>query len=304
MSVFSKRKTPIQNIAYIAIMGAINVLFVLLSNVFPLLLFLLVFILPLTSTIVTIFCNKKYYPIYFIVTLALCILVSYGFSIFDTLVYVIPSLITGFLFGFCFEKSTPMILILLGNTILEFLLSLLTFYILGSFITNMNMMNTLISAFGLTNFAFKKEFALIFLYVIAQIQIVLSYAFIKVELKRFGLEFNLNSPNRYLMYVVSICLFLVAIISYFYFSEFTIVFTLMPLVIYVYETSTLIMKKKTINYVLLGIGHLAFIFIFAFLYSCLAAPNQFILLYVLFGLVTIIDFLDNYCFHRNTNNIK
>ena len=304
MSVFNKRKTPIQNIAYMAIMGAINVLFVLLSNVFPLLLFLLVFILPLTSTIVTICCQKKYYPIYFLVTLALCILVSYGFSIFDTLIYVIPSLITGFLFGFCFEKNTPVILILLGNTILEFLLSLLTFYVLGSFITNMNMMNTLISAFGLTNFAFKKEFALIFLYVIAQIQIVLSYAFIKVELKRFGLEVNLNSPNRYLIYVVSICLFAVGIISYFYFSEFTIVFALMPLVIYVYETITLIMEKKTINYVLLGLAHLAFIFIFAFLYSYLAAPNQFILLYVLFGLVTIIDFLDNYCFHKNTNNIK
>ena len=126
MSLFRKRETAIQNISYMSIMAAINVIFVLLSNVLPILLFILIFLLPLTSAIVTIYCRKRYYPIYLVVTLALCILVSFGFTIFDTLIYVFPSLLTGFVFGVCFEKNVPAIIILVGNTILQFLLSLLT----------------------------------------------------------------------------------------------------------------------------------------------------------------------------------
>ena len=285
-------------------MSAINVIFVLLCNILPFLLFLLVFILPLTSTIVTIYCKKKYYPIYFVVTFALCVLVSYGFSIFDTLVYVFPSLVTGFLFGICFEYRFPTILVLVGNTIIEFFLSLLTFFVLAKIVTNLNMMDTLINAFGLGEFRYKLAFSLIFLYVIAQIQIVLSYIFIKTQLVRLGFEINLDNQFKYLLYITTILMCSMAVITYFYFPEMTLVFCLIPLIIYVYQVISMIVKKETKLYILIGVVHLIFIFLFAFLYAYVDYPNQLILIYILFGLVTIIDFLDNYCFHKNINNIK
>ena len=298
MTLFKKRTTPIQNIAYMAIMSAINVIFVLLSNILPVLLFLLVFLLPLTSTIVTIYCKKKYYPIYFIVTLSLCILVAYGFSIFDTLIYVLPALIIGFLFGIAFEYKLPAILIIVVNTVIEFFLSILTFFVLGKIVTNLNMMDTLINAFGLSEFGYKLAFTLIFLFVIAQIQIVLSYIFIKIELKRLGLEINLNSRYQFLLYILTFIFLGLSILSYFYFPDWTMVFVLMPLVIYIYQLLTLVLKRRMFNYISLGVSHLAFIFIFAFLYTFVTAPNQLILIYVLFGSVTIIDIFDNYCFHK------
>ena len=101
MEIFKKRETVTQNIAYMAIMSAINIIFVLLSNLVPGLLFLLVLILPLTSTVVTLYCKKVYYPVYAITTLGLCLAVAGGFSIFDALIYVFPSLIVGFVFGVC-----------------------------------------------------------------------------------------------------------------------------------------------------------------------------------------------------------
>jgi len=61
MSVFKKRETLIQNITYMAIMAAINVVFVVLTTLVPLLMFLIIFVLPLTSTVVALFCKKKYY---------------------------------------------------------------------------------------------------------------------------------------------------------------------------------------------------------------------------------------------------
>ena len=138
MELFKKRETLIQNIAYMAIMAAVNVVFVLLSNVLPVLLFLLVFVLPLTSTIVTIYCKKRYFPIYFIVTLALCFGVSAGFSIFDTFIYVLPSLITGFIFGLFIEKQIPAIYTLIAATVIQYGLTILTFYVLGLIVDNVN----------------------------------------------------------------------------------------------------------------------------------------------------------------------
>lgn len=304
MTLFSKRETPIQNIAYMALMSAINIVFVLITNALPILLFLLVFILPLTSTIVTIYCQKKYYPIYFVVTLALSILVSYGFSIFDTLVYILPALITGFIFGLSYEYKLPMILTVVVNTVLEFLLSLLTFYVLGNIIANLNMMDTLINFFGLNSFPYKMAFSLIFLYIIAQIQILISYIFIKSELKRLNFNVNLDSYFRWWQYIFTFICLILSVFSYLYFKNWTIVLTLMPLTIYVYELVELLLLKDRATIVMLVISHIAFIFTFGFFYSRVASPNQFILIYSLFALVTIIDFLSNYCFHRNVNNIK
>lgn len=304
MTLFRKRETPIQNIAYMSIMSAINVIFVLLSNVLPILLFLLVFILPLTSTIVTIYCKKRYYPIYFIVTFSLCFLVAYGFSIFDNLIYVLPALITGFIFGICFEYKLPSMLSIVINTLVEFILSILTFYVIGKILTNLNMMDTLITAFGLQHFPYKVAFSLIFLFIIAQIQIVLSYVFIKSELHRLGLDVNLNCQYSFLLNLYTIGCCLLAVLSYFYFKNWTLVLVLMPLVIYIYQLINLVLNRDFIVLAILGVIHLAFIFIFAFLYEKVDTPNQAILIYTLFGPVTIIDFLNNYCFHKKLNNIK
>lgn len=300
MEIFKKRESVIQNIAYMAIMSAINIIFVLLSNLLPALMLLLVFILPLTSTIVTIYCKKKYYLIYAITTLGLCIAVGSGFYLFDSLIYIIPSLIVGFLFGFSFEKKIPAILILIYTTIIQFGVSMLTSYLLGLIVINNNIFNALINLFGLSNFTYSNVFPLIFVYIVAQIQIVLSYIFVKIQLNKLGIAVNLKCQSRYWLYLVSILSIILAVITYFYCYSWTLVFVIMPLPLYVYETSQLLLKRKTILYVSLTFVHLSFIFIFAFLYQYVLAPNQLILITIITGSVTIIDFLDNYCFIKKS----
>ena len=287
-----------------AIMSAINIIFVLLSNILPVLLFLLVLILPLTSTIVTIFCKKKYYPVYAIVTLGLCFAVAGAFSIFDALIYVFPSLIVGFVFGICFEKKFPAILIIVGATVIQFGLTYLTYLVLTRIITNFDVMYGIIKLFGLSDFKYLDAFLLIFVYIVSLIQIVLSYIFIKIEIHKFGIDINLDCPNRYLLYLTSILSTILSVLAYFFFSNWTMIFVLIPLPIYVYEIIQLILKRKVLNYVLACFTHLAFIFIFAFLYKFVSSPNQLILVTTLTGLVTIIDFLDNYCFIQESNNLK
>lgn len=304
MELFRKRETVVQNIAYMAIMSAINIIFVLLSNLLPVLLFLLVLILPLTSTIVTLYCKKRYYPIYAIVTLGLCFAVAGAFSIFDALIYVFPSLIVGFVFGYCFEKKLPAILIIVGATIVQFGLTYLTYFILSKAIANFDIMYGIIKLFGMSDFPFLDEFILIFVYIISLIQIVLSYIFINFEIKKFGIDVNLNCQQRYLLYSLTIISIGLSVLAYFFFPNWSIVFALIPLPVYIYETLQLILKRNVSNYILVGLAHLAFIFIFAFLYRYVSSPNQLILISTLLGLVTIIDFLDNYCFIQESNNLK
>ena len=304
MELFKKRETLIQNIAFMAIMAAINVVFVVLSNVLPVLLFLLVFVLPLTSTLVTIYCKKQYFPIYFVVTLALCFGVSAGFYIFDTFIYVLPSLITGFIFGFCIEKKVPTIYTLLIATAVQYGLTILTFFVLGKIVSNLDLTESIIIAFGLKDFEFKAVFIQVFLFIIAEIQIIISYIVTKVLVNRLGIEVNLICKHSFILYIIETVFAGLSILSYYYFPTYTLVLVLFPLPIYVYQLVTLVLKKKIWIWASLGGIHLIFIFMFAFLYDYTQVPNHFILIYVLFGLSTIIDFLANYCFKENRNNIK
>lgn len=304
MELLKKRETVIQNIAFMAIMAAINAVFVLLSNLLPVLLFILVFVLPLTSTLVTIYCNKRYFPIYFIVTLAICFAVSIGFNIFDTFIYVLPSLITGFIFGFSFEKKVPAIYTIIGATAIQYGLTVLTFYLLSLIVGNLGLTNAIITSFGLGDFKYKASFIQVFLFIIAEIQIVLSYIVIKYQVNRMGIDVNLESKHHYILYIIEIIFAGLATLSYFYFQNFTLVLLIAAFPIYVYLLVVLIMRRKIWIWISLAAIHIGFPFLFALLYPCVQAPNQFITIYVLFGLLTIIDFLDNYCLKQNRNNIK
>ena len=104
MGIFKKRETLTQNIAFMGIMAAINVVFVLLTTFVPLLFVLIVFVLPLTSTMVALHCNKKFFPIYAVATIGLCLICTI-WKIDDTLFYVIPSIISGFVFALLAERK-------------------------------------------------------------------------------------------------------------------------------------------------------------------------------------------------------
>ena len=304
MSFLRKRETPVQNIAYIGIMAAVNVVFVLISSLLPILFILLVFILPLTSVIVTIYCKKTYYPIYFITTLALCFAVTAGFSVFDTFIYVLPSLVTGFIFGIMIEKNVPAIYVLVGNTIIQFLLTFLTFLFIDKIIGQISFFDSIYNMIGLSNFQYKAVLTNIFTYIIAQIQIVITYILVKYEARRINKEINLNVEIRYILYIITLVGLILTILSIFYFKDLTILLTLLVLPIAMFEFIDLLSQKAIINYWLIGIGTLLSIFLFAFLYQYIPAPNQLCLLYIFFVVVTIIDFIFNYCFHGKVKKIE
>ena len=304
MPFLKKRETPIQNIAYIGIMSAVNVVFVLISSLLPILFILLVFILPLTSVIVTIYCKKRYFPVYFITTLALCFGVTAGFSIFDTFIYILPSLIVGFLFGFLIEKRVPAIYVLLINVIAQFLLTYLTFLILDKAILKVNFFNSIYNMIGLAEFAFKGVLTIIFTYIVAQIQIVITYIFVKYEVSRIGIELNLAANYRFILYIVTLFSGILTVLSLYFFKEAALLLTLVSLPIIIYELFDLCFQKSVLLYVLIDASIIIFAFLFAFTYQYIPSPNQLSLLYIFFALITIIDLIFNYCLNRKVKTIE
>lgn len=297
--MFKKKSSIIENMTFMAIMSAINVIFVVLTNLLPVLMFLLVFILPLTSTVVTILCKKKFYLIYFIVTFGLCLLVGYTFTIFDTLIYIVPSLFTGFIFGLFIEKKIPAIFIILVNTLVEFCFSLLTFFVLSKIITNLDFSVTLINMLGLSEFKFKAIFVKNFLLIISLIQIVLTYLFVKITATKMNIEVNLETNNHLLLYIFIFITCILGVISYLYFLDWTLSFIILSLPVYVYLFLILLVQKSKLVWILLALVHIVFGFLFAFLYPLVSSPNQLILLVTLYFMMTIIDILNNYCFKKS-----
>ena len=304
MAIFKKRETVVQNIAYMAIMAAINVIFVLLTAVLPPLMFLIIFVLPLTSTIVTLFCKKRYFPIYFVATIGLCLITTVGIYIYDTFFYVLPSLITGFIFGILIEKRAPAIYIITISSIIQYVITFLTFIILDAILPNMNFIEALLNIFGLGNFIFKDIFAHVFLYFLAAAQSAFTYAFLKGEVVKFGYEFNLEVRLYYLLPIFCILCLILSVSLMHVYQPLSYIFIFISVPMFVYQVTLLLLSKNRFVYISLGISVIVGALIFALCYSLVSHPMSIVLLCPFLFLLVLIYFLYNLFLTINKKHVK
>ena len=303
MTLFQKKETIVQNIAYMAIMAAINVIFVLLTAILPPLMFLIVFILPLTSATATLFCKKRFFPIYFVVTVALCLLVTSGIYIFDTFFYVIPSLITGFIFGILVEQKVPSIYIILISTVVQFVVTFLTFIIMNKIIAEINFIDTLLAMFGLSDFVFKGVFAVIFLYSLASIQTVFTYVFLKFVIKRIGFEFNLEVKNKQIPLLIVFASLVIAVGGLFFYVPLTYIAIMFILPLAIYQVVEIVLDKNKVMWILLIVSVFVEMGVFAIFYTKFPHPTGIIMLTPLYVFISCL-YLANNLFISKTKEDK
>ena len=129
MALFNKKTTLVHHITYMGIMAAINLIFIVLATYLPIFMFLLILLLPFASAIVSYYCQKRYYVIYAVATIGLCLI----FNISDTLFYVVPAVITGLAIGILLEYKIHPFWLVLSSTIINFAFTqVLVFRILSS----------------------------------------------------------------------------------------------------------------------------------------------------------------------------
>ena len=296
MVPFKKRETVIQNISYMAIMAAINVIFVLLTTFIPVLFILLVFILPLTSAIVTLYCKKRYFPIYALATIALCLICTI-WKIDDTIFYVIPSIATGFIFGLLAEKKVPAIWIVTITTVLQIGFTYASIPLV-KLITGQDIIMVFATAFGINDFVYLDYVVPSFIFFMALGQQIISYSVIREELPKFG--YSLNEPKSLdLSLFISLMSFLVLTLVFsFIYGPVAYLFGMFALLFGIYALVILIMENNIIVYISLGGSALLSIFLFALLYPLAKQPLGLLFINVFFFLVAIIVLINNYLLRK------
>lgn len=292
MEIKDKKKTLAQNITYMALMAAINVIFVLLTTLVPVLFFLIVFVLPLTSTIVTLHCQKRYFPIYAFSTIALCLLCTI-WKIDDTIFYVIPSIISGFVFGVLAGKKVPSFWIIVSTTVIQIAFTYASIPLI-ELMTGRNIIDDFSTVFGIKDFIYLDYVTPCFIYFLALAQEILAFVIIREELPKFGIA--LEEPKHVpLSLTISIGAgIILTVIFAFTYGPLAYLFTLITLFLSIYAVAYLIMEKKVIIYIFLGVATLLSFFLFAVFYPMVSAPLGLLFINILFFMIAIIVLINNY----------
>lgn len=290
MKIFTKKETLIQNITYMAIMAAVNVVFILLAVFLPYLYVLLLFILPLTSTFVILFCKKRYFIIYAIATIALCFLASMN-NIGDTIFYIIPSIITGAVAGILIEKHINGAWIILFTSIIHFSLSILSLPLI-KVLTGVELLDSIFHLFTLGGFIYKDYIGGPLIYFTSLAQMSITYLILKNEVKKIGIDVNITLEKHDIFYLslYEILMFGLMVGFVFLYKELTFTFLILgilPSIILLFYELTLLHKIRCIFMIA---SVVIFPLIFGLLYPIIPKPFGFLLIAILFISINIPTF--------------
>jgi hypothetical protein len=297
MALLKKKTSLVHHITYMGIMAAINLIFIVLATYLPFLMFIPIIFLPFASAIVSYYCLKRYYPIYAVVTIGLCLI----FNINDTIFYIVPAIIAGFFIGYLLTKRVNPFWLILVSTIIESALTF-AFIPLINVISNVDIVETFISAFKLDGFAYKTELTYLFIFFISLIQCGLTHFVLLSDAKKIGIEINIV-VNSYAPYIIGleVSLILMLVISLFY-LPLALIFLAISLYFSIFLLIDILVSKKIIIYVLLVVLFLAAFFSFAIFYTKVIAPFGILLMSLFPFVILLISFIKN-CLLKGGSNI-
>ena len=296
MALLQKKTTLVHHITYMGIMTAINLIFIVLATYVPFLMFIPIIFLPFASAIVSYYCLKRYYIIYAVASIGLCLI----FNINDTIFYVVPAVIAGFVIGVMLNKRINPFWLILVSTIIESALTF-AFIPLINVISNVDIVSAFISAFRLDSFAYKTELTYLFIFFISLLQCGLTHFVLLSDAKKIGIEINVT-VDSFAPYIIGLELMLILSLTFaLFYLPLALIFLAISLYFALFLLIDILVSKKIIIYVLLVVLLLVAFFSFAVLYTKLIAPFG-ILLIVFFPLaVLLVSFINNYLLTAKSN---
>ena len=307
MAIFKKKTTPIGNITYMALMAAINVIFILLTTWIPVLFILLVFILPLASTIVAYFCQKKYFIIYAVATIAVCSLVSF-WDIGNVLFYVIPSIVSGLIFGVLIDKGISPIFIIISGVLAQIVLSYVAIPLIY-LLYQRNIVTDFAAIVSLQNYSYLEYLQTIFICVLAIVQQTLSFMIIIEELNKIKINPLFLRKDDIIISFLTLFFIAFSVVFAFIYPEISYLGMMFSLMLAFYSIGVLIVTRKKWIVASLAFSLVVSMFLFALLYPIFpgtpANPLRLLLLQFFPLFCAIIVFINNYLLKkRNKDTIE
>lgn len=295
MNIFQKRETIVQNIAFLAIMSAVNIVLLLLANILPYLLLLLTLILPFVSLLVTICCKKSYYPIYLLVTIGLSFLVSFD-AISNILFYIVPGTLSGFIFGYCLEREIPSNYSILYSAFVYVICSYLCLIVCNALFDNA-LEDLYFSLLNLDTFSWKSFLIAPFIFAISLIQSSLSYLLIQKEIKKLGLEEKEIDDSFEVIYLF--VFILLSLVSLLVKPEIYLMFIGFAIYEFIHIEKTVFFKSKKLFAISLGVTGASAIFGIAIFFNYVPKYAFMSLLLIPLFIVGIIVLVNNCLIKRN-----
>lgn len=194
----------------VSIMGAINVLFALLSSYLFTFSLLIMLFLPLASVIVALNVDVRYYIVYLLGTLFLALIINLA-NIENTLFFLLPILLSGLAFGLLIKRQWPDILILIIVSGVNLVTMLITIPIIN-LIYAIDFLNVFASFIGFSDLEFGKLILPSILTLLAFMQTLLTLIIIHSDAHYFQIVLRLKHW-KYAVYMNIMVIFITVLLS-------------------------------------------------------------------------------------------
>lgn len=276
--MFKEKTTLIENIAFMGIIAAINIIFSVLGTFFPIASIFIVIFLPFFSAVVAMLCKWKYFPIYFFATIGVALGATFWNTQY-TIFYLIPSLITGFVFGFTVKKHLSASYAIIFSSIIQLAITYALIPLINV-IYDVDIIKQFLKIMQLETKQYSYIIIPSFIFAISLVQMIFTYIVLNNELVKFKKD-NWSKDNKYLNYVgAGLSLFLIPFIFFALHVAYLFMFITLFISITAFVDLIIDTSRKTwvivVSSILMVSG---FLFIFIF-YNLLKMPYTLILINV------------------------
>lgn len=216
MKFFSPRKTTVENLAFIGIASALVALIALASSFSLIASIALMLVLPLLSSFVAMVCKNKFIPLYLLTAILLSTLLSFA-SFQNEILFVVPSLLLGVIYGLLEKSKCPRPLSLFICVLLEFGLFYLG-VIAIRFFYEIDMVHLLLSLVGRSESLAAKIIFPTFVLAYSYAQIAITHLVFVFVFSRFKLATK-RDPISSWYWAIGVGLYALSIIFAFFFKE-------------------------------------------------------------------------------------
>jgi len=263
MKAFSKREKPKESIALTAFMVTLNVILNAANTYLPFIGYFFACFLPLISTIYVLNTKIKYYPIYFIATIALAI-ASTPLNFSYTLLYLLPSLFCGLMYAACVNKKMEAELSYFYCTVIMFLVEIITIPLID-LIYSTNTIENLLTIFAINNLQYIHLFIYGIIFLANALKEYFAYLVTKDELQKLSYkmeETQYCSMHLLVMTLIfSLMTFAFGFIKLYDFAFLFFSFTIISSILILYKLISL--HKTSVNLLIIGVFIVSwFIYVF------------------------------------------
>ncbi len=244
MKLINKKNDLKSTIPLMALFVALNLIITVYATYLPLSGYIVILFLPLISTIYCLNTKKRYFPIYFLITMVLAIC----FSIQDlttTLLYLLPALLQGLFFSIFINLNKDGSISYFISVAILFITKI-SIIPLIDFIYQVNTINSILTLLNLINVKNITYFVYGALFLICTFEMFIVFIITKNELLKLGYKINLFSDISLIFIVISaLSSSLTLIFSNMNFFQISYTFLAISIISSIIITIQLI-KKKTI----------------------------------------------------------